>query len=191
MKKIIIGIQGDKGSTNERACRFFSEKHGWADYEIKFLISTENVLRELNEGKIDYGTFAWESSRGGLVDETREAVKKYDYEKIDEFDFQLDHALLAKPDNEIDKEDEVKIYSHPQAFKEHAAFLKKKFSKVNLIEEVDTGRAAANLSEGKYPKNSLSLAGVACAELFGLDIYLADLPSNVGYLTKIILVKKK
>ncbi|MFA6171000.1 MAG: prephenate dehydratase domain-containing protein [Patescibacteria group bacterium] len=186
-RKIVIGIQGESGSTNERAAKIFAEKHGWKNYEIKYLISTENVLKALDGGEVDFGTFAWES-RAGLVDETQAAIKKYNYEKVGEEKLQLDHALLSV--SEIDKNKTVNIYSHPQALKEHAAFLKKEFPKLNLVKEADTGLAAKNLSEGKYPNNSLAISSIVCAELYGLDTYLKDLPSNKGYFVVIYLVKK-
>lgn len=100
-KKLKIGIQGDKGSTNERARKFFAKKHNFKNFEIKYLISTKNVLKALHKGEIDYGTFAWESSRSGLVEETQKAIRKYKYAKIDEENFQLDHSLLLK--SPIDK----------------------------------------------------------------------------------------
>ncbi|MFA6393321.1 MAG: prephenate dehydratase domain-containing protein [Patescibacteria group bacterium] len=187
-KKLIIGIQGDRGSTNERAAGFFAKKNGWKDYEIKHLVSTENVLKALKAGEIDYGTFAWES-RTGLVGETRKAVKKYEFEKIDESKLQLDHALLSS--SEINKNKTVKIHSHPQALAEHGEFLKKEFPKLKLINEADTGSAAKDLSEGKYPENSLVIASIVCAEMYGLSVYMKDLPSNAGYWVKIYLVGKK
>lgn len=188
MSKIIIGIQGDVGSTNERACKFFVQKHGWKDFEIKYLISTENVLKALNEGKIDYGTFAWKTSREGLVAETQQAIKNYDYQKVDEEDFQLDHVILKNSD--VDLNESAKIYSHPQALKEHGSFLESYFEKVELIEEVDTAIAAKKLSDSEYPSNSMIIAPKSCADLYNLDVFLDEIPSNNGYFVTIFLVKK-
>lgn len=187
--KIKIGIQGDIGSTNERACYFFAQKHGWKNFEIKYLITTENVLRALEKGEIDYGTFAYRSTKGGLIRETKEAVKKYKYKKIDEAKFQLDHALLKN--SKIDKRKSVKIYSHPQALKVHKPFLVKEFPKLELIEEVDTAIAAKKLKEDEYPPNSLIIAPKSCADIYGLDFYVSDLPTNRGYITTIYLAQKK
>jgi len=130
MSKITIGIQGDIGSTNERACNFFAQKYGWKDFEIKYLISTEKVLSGLEKNEINCGTFAWESSNGGLVHETQEAIKKYNYKKIDEEKFKLDYAILKN--SKIDKSKIVQIYSHPQALKEHKPFLIKEFQNLEL-----------------------------------------------------------
>lgn len=189
MRTITIGIQGDMGSTNERAARFFANKYHWHDIKIKYLVSTENVLRALNEGEIDYGTFAWKSSRGGLVEETQKAIKRYPYNKIDEQAFQLDHALLANA--KIDSSRLVTVYSHLQALKEHEPFLVNKFPKIKLAKEIDTAVAAKKLSNNEYPSNSLIIAPIACAAIYNLKIYLENLPTNKGYLTTIYLAQKK
>jgi len=186
--KLKIGIQGHRGSTNERACRFFAMKHGWDNFEIEYLIFTEEVLSALNGGNIDYGTFAWKSSRHGLVSETQEAIKKYPYKKIDEVTLQIDHALLSN--SIINKDKLVRVFSHPQALEEHRSFLENEFLHVELIKEIDTAIAAEKLQKGEYPDNSVVIAPIACAETYGLDIFLLDLPTNKGYETTIYLVKK-
>lgn len=183
---LTVGIQGGKGSTNERACLFFAKKHGWKDFKIKYLITTEHVLRALNDGDIDYGTFAWESSYG-LVEETQSAIKKYKYAKIDEQDFHPDHALLCN--SKIDSDKPVKIFSHPQALKQHAPFLEKEFKKAELVPEIDTAIAAEKMKNGEYPNNSLVIAPINCAKIYALKVYIKNIPTNDGYLTKIYLVK--
>ena len=183
-----IGIQGNEGSTNETACRFFAKKHGWRDFEIKYLITSENVLKALNNGEIDYGTFAWATSNGGHVAETKEAAKKYKFEKVDEHDFFPDHALLSN--SEIDAAKTIHVFSHPQALAAHEDFLRSEFENVRLHEEIDTAVVAQYLSEGKYPKNSIVIAPADCAQIYGLKIFSSDLPANKGYKTTIFLVKK-
>ncbi|QQS61404.1 MAG: hypothetical protein IPN70_00505 [Candidatus Moraniibacteriota bacterium] len=184
-----IGIQGDKGSTNERACFFFATKYGWKNSNIQYLITTENVLKSLERGDIQYGTFAWKSSRSGFVAETQKAIQKYSFEKVDEQDFQLDHALLSH--SVIDIKRPVIFYSHPQALKEHKIALQNMFSQCVFREASDTALAAKNLRDGKYEKNSLVIAPLVCATLYDLDIFSSNLPSNVGYMTTIYLVKKR
>ncbi len=188
MKKLLIGIQGGPGSTNERACIFFAKKYGWDNFQIKYLISTENVLGSLNKDEVDYGTFAWGSSRAGLVEETQEAIEKYSYQKIDEESFELNHALLQK--SPIDKSKPVTIYSHQQALKEHKPFLEKEFVNPKLVEEIDTAIAAKKLSMNEYPPNSLVVAPITCKDIYNLNVYMESLPTNQGYLTTIYLVKK-
>ena len=188
MKSVIIGIQGGKGSTNEQAAYFFAKKYKWTNIEIQYLVSTENVLKALEDGQIEFGTFAWKSSLGGFVEETQKATQNHSFKKVDELTIPIDHTLLSK--NTIDASKKIHIFSHPQALKVHSSFLKKEFSIVNIQEEVDTALAAEKLSTGKYPENSLVIAPKDCAEIYNLEVFQKELPSNKGYKTTIYLAEK-
>jgi len=184
---MIIGIQGEKGSSNERACIEFCKKHKIHDYQIKYLISTKNVLKELKQGKIDLGTFAVKSSGGGLVKETKEAVKKYSFDKVDEINLQMDHALLGIKKSK--KECYKKIVSHPQALKEHKAYLKKEYPNAKFVEAKDTALPARKLKEGEYNDRTIVIAPKACARIYSLRIIEKTLPANKEYFTTFYLVK--
>lgn len=184
---MIIGIQGDKGSSNERACKEFCKKRNIQDYEIKYLISTENVLKELNQGKIDYGTFAIKSSKG-MVKETQEAIKKYHFKKIDEINLEIDHALLSI--KKLNREQYHQIISHPQALKEHEGYIKKHYPNAKFVKAEDTALAARKLKEGKYDDKTLIIAPKACAKIYDLKVIEDNLHTNKGYITTFYLVKK-
>ena len=186
--KLKIGIQGNKCSTNEKACYFFANKYNWKNFEIIYCTSSERVLSALENNKIDYGTFAWKSSRNGLVDETQAALERYCYEKIDEVELQIDHALLCK--SKISKNKLVRIISHDQALKEHRPFLEKEFPYLRLESEIDTALAARKMQDELYPENSLIIAPIGCAKIYGLNVFLNYLPTNKGYMTTIYLIRK-
>src|SRR3989344_1388315 len=76
-KKVIFGIQGGVGSFNEEALLDYVTRHKIKNYEIKYLYTSEKVLRNLHEGNIDYGQFAIHNSIGGLVKESAYALSKY------------------------------------------------------------------------------------------------------------------
>ncbi len=185
--RIKVGIQGDRGSTNERAALLFKKQFDWKDLELLYLISSENVLSALHRRVIDYGTFAWSSSRHGLVTETQEAIAKYPFEKVSELTLELDHALFSS--QPTPKEEIRYIYSHPQALAEHASFLKEAFPHAQLLNEIDTAVAAKKLTQGEYPKNSLVIAPEACEKIYDLYPFQKALPTNKGYEVTIFLVK--
>ncbi len=176
-----IGIQGDICSANEIACHEFCKRQEISDYEIDYLISSENVLSALDEGQIDLGTFAYESSRGGLVEETQVAMGKYEFEKIDEISLSIEHVLLGI--KKLPRENYSKIISHPQALKEHKEYLQKKYPLAELVEAEDTAIAAKRLKEGEYAEDVLVIALKNCAEIYGLKIIEDNLPANQGYQT--------
>jgi len=185
---MIIGIQGSKGSSNERACIEFCKKRNIQDCKIKYLVTTENVLKELNQNKISLGIFAFKSSKGGLVEETQKAIKKYPFKKIDEIDLKLDHVLLGI--KKLSKTEYNKIVSHPQALKEHKEYLRKHYPNLKLIEADDTALSARKLKERKYDFKTLVIAPKACAKIYGLKIVEENLLANKEYSTTFYLVKK-
>ncbi len=198
--KITFGIQGDIGSTNERACKHFAKKMGISEenFEIKYLISSKNVLNAVISKTVNFGTFAVFSSRQGIVDETEKAIAelsetdKNKYKKIDEVKLQLDHAILQKKNEILDETKILKIYSHRQALLEHQTYLGEKFKhfpKVLLIPEIDTALAAENLSKNKYQENSLAIAPIICQKIYNLSALEKDMPTNVGYETTFHLIK--
>lgn len=185
---IKIGIQGDLGSGNHLAAERFAARQGWAAYEIVPLRTTEGVLRGLADKRVDVGTFAWESVKGGLVAETQAAIKSYAYAKCDEIKVEIDHALLIPHGQKIDPAAMVHVYSHPQALLEHKEYLHEVFPRVTLHDELDTAYAAARLARREYPPNSLAIALATCAALYDLALYQRDLPANKGYWTLFYLV---
>nr|AQS32417.1 hypothetical protein [uncultured archaeon] len=185
---MIIGIQCGRGSANERACNEFCRKRNISNYQIKYLISTENVLKELNQGKIDLGTFAIKSSRAGLVKETQEAIKKYPFEKIDEIDLEIDHAFLGV--KRLNKEQYHWIISPPHGLKEHKEYINKQYPNAKLIKLKDIALAARRLKKGKYDCNTLIISLKECAKIYQLEIIEDNLPTNKGYITTFYLVKK-
>jgi prephenate dehydratase len=96
------------------------------------------VLAALVNHSINYGTFAWESSRVGLVAETQEAIKDFNFKKLDELDIPTEHVLLKPIGSAFDAQAQIRVYSHPQALKEHCDFLKSYLPNATLVPEVDT-----------------------------------------------------
>ena len=60
--KQIIGVSGDKGSFSEEAAEYYCYKNAVSDYELKYLVSVENVLTALSKDEITMGIFPIENS---------------------------------------------------------------------------------------------------------------------------------
>lgn len=191
-KYIIIGIQGGKGSFNEEACRFYCQKHKIKNYKIKYLYTSNNVLRALNQGEIDYGQFAIQNVAGGVVRESIKALSKYNCKIVKEFKILIRHYLLAKPGIEIDKIS--KIMSHPQAFSQCKFNLKRKYPKKKLISGkgslIDQAKACWALAKGKISNKIAILAPKICADLYKLSILDEDLQDTKDNWTTFLFVKR-
>jgi len=188
--KIKIGIQGEIGSNNHRAAILFAEKHEWSDYTIVPLLGTKNVLSAVESEKVDFGIFAWESSSGGVVKESQQAVKEISFTKVDEIFLDIQHALLIKKGDAVNHESVVHVFSHPQALLEHDFHLKTVFSKFEAHPASDTASAAKLLASDQYPDNSIVISPPICAEIYNLDILENDLPYESDSWTHFYLVQK-
>ena len=144
-------------------------KNDIKDYEIKYLISVENVLAALCAGKIDKGIFPIENSNGGIVYETVYAMAKHIFQIENMFEIDVRHCFLIKPGTKIFNI--KKISSHPQALKQCRMYLKRKWENVELEEYADTAEAAKDLGEGKLSNGKVAvIAPARCAKLYGLEI---------------------
>lgn len=190
-KKIIIGIQGGKGSFNEEACLYYCEKNKIKNFEIKYLYTSNNVLRELIVNKINRGQFAIQNSIGGVVRETIDGLSKYNCKILNEFEIIINHSLLAQKGTKIE---EIKtIMSHPQALAQCKSTLAKKYSDKKLISGkgnlVDQATAAKFLSLRKIPKNTAVLASSVCAKLYpNLEILAHGLQDRKDNFTTFLFV---
>ena len=149
-----IGIQGAKGSFSEQASKKFIKNHGIKNTEIKYLISSKDVLQSVENRKVDYGIFAMENAQGGVVIESVEALALYKCKIIEMFHIPIKQNLLALENINIG--DITEIHSHRQALRQCKDYLGENFWTRPLIEADDTAESARRLSEKKTSKNSCS-----------------------------------
>jgi prephenate dehydrogenase len=181
--RLVIGIQGGRGSFNEEAARYYLSRTPDCDFELHYLHTTENVLRALHEGVVDRGQFAIHNSLGGIVTETVQASAKYRFDIIEEFGIKISHALMISKDadfNEIDT-----IMTHPQVLRQCHTNLQQKYSKLKQTsgegDLVDHAKVAELLSKGELPKNIAVMGSRTLAAINDLKIIednLQDLDSN-------------
>lgn len=192
-KHITIGIQGGQGSFNEEACRFYCEKNNIKNYSIKYLYTSENVLKALSKKQIDSGQFAIQNSIGGVVRETIEALSKYNCKIIQEFQIIINHCLLVKPGVKIE---EIKtIMSHPQALAQCRSTLAREYPDKKLISGkgnlVDQATAAKFLSIGRVGKSTAVLASKVCGFLYSLQVVKEGLQDRKDNFTTFLFVKHR
>jgi len=192
-KKIIFGIQGGKGSFNEEALHAYVKKHNIQKYHVKYLYTTEKVLKNLHEGTIDFGLFAIENAVGGVVQESTYAMAKYRFAIHEEFSIVISHHLMKRKDVSFSR---VKtIMAHDQVFRQCKATLQKKYpsyiQKVGTGDYLDTAKAAYGLATGKLPKNIAILGPRILADIYGFDVVDENLQDNQQRnLTTFFMVKR-
>ena len=182
-----IGIQGDIGSFSEEAANIFAKKHHIDDYEIEYLISSENVLAAVESEKVDRGIFAIENSQGGVVIESIEALAKHRCDIIEMFQILIQQNMLVLPGT---KTEQIKsIHSHQQALRQCREYLAKHFDHYPQVEETDTAKSARDLKAGELPKTAAVIANKACAELYGLEILQESIQDMQENLTLFVTIK--
>lgn len=181
--RLVIGIQGGRGSFNEEAARYYMSRTPEIPFELVYLHTTESVLRALHEGVVDRGQFAIHNSIGGIVTETIQATARYNYDIIEEFAIEIAHALMIAKDADFSAVDT--IMTHPQVLRQCRTNLERKYSKLRQTSGegamVDQAKVAELLSRGELPRNIATMGSKVLAEICGLKLVednLQDLDSN-------------
>lgn len=185
---MIVGVSGAQGSFSEQAALDYLRKHNIEDYEIKHLISVENVLTALDEGQIEMGIFPIENSNGGIVIEAVYAMSRHMFKIKEIFEIPVIHCLLVKPGTKA--ENIKKIASHDQALKQCRMYLRRNWGKVELEERDDTAKAAKDLSEGKLGPDTAVIAPEGAAKIYGLDILEKGIQDLKFNFTSFLAVEK-
>ncbi len=190
--KVVFGIQGGKGSFNEEALMDYVKRHKIGNWEIKYLYTTDRVLKALWEGEIDYGLFAIQNANGGVVEESIEAMAKYKFRIKEKFGIQIRHFLMKKPGVKV--KELRSVMAHPQVFKQCRKNLAAKYPGLEQVvgkgELIDTAKAAQALSEGKIDDKTAILGPRVLSSLWGLEIIEGDLQDSKDNVTDFLLVER-
>lgn len=191
---ITIGIQGGKGSFNEEATNHYCKVHGIKEYELKYLYTTEQVLRAIHMGNVDYGNFAISNPTGGIVEESITALSKYNIIIIEMYPYRIRHFLMVRDDLKDSKFS--KIMTHPQVYRQCYKTLKKKYPDVIVKhgegELIDQAKVAEQLSQGKLDKTIAVMGSKVIADVYpNLKIIDEDLQDNDDNQTTFIFCKRR
>ncbi len=180
---ITYGIQGGVGSFNEEALNYNIQRIGVKKYKVKYLYTSDNVMKALQIGSIDQGQFAIHNSTGGMVDESIYAMAKYKFKIIDQFAIKISHALMIRED--ADFSEVTTIMTHPQVLAQCKQTLIQKYPNLKQTSGkgklIDHALIAKNLSEKKIPKNIAVMGSKILAKIYKLKIIednLQDLQEN-------------
>lgn len=189
---LVYGIQGGKGSFNEEALQDYLKRNAIKKYKIKYLYTSEKVLKAVHEGTVDFGLFAVHNAAGGVVNESMRAMARYKFEIVEEFSILIRHCLMKRKD--IDKNAITSIMAHSQVFLQCAETLKKRYpalaQKVGEGDMQDTAVAAHALVGGKVDKNTAILGPRILSALYNFDVIAEDLQDLKNNLTGFFLVKR-
>ena len=189
---LTFGIQGGKGSFNEEAVMYYVNRSGIKNYKIKYLFTSNSVLRSLSLGEIDQGQFAIHNSTGGLVGESIEAMAAYKFKIVDQFSIKISHSLMIRQDAEL--ADIKEIMAHPQVFAQCKNSLEEKYPGLKKIsgegKMIDHALVAKELGGLKLPKNIATMGSKVLADIYNLKIVEEDLQDVKDNYTTFLQVRR-
>lgn len=187
-----IGIQGGHGSFNEKAIHVYLKKNKITEYKIKYLYTSEKVLRALNNKQIDLGQFAVANSIGGIVNESIQSMSKYVFKIIDQFSIEIAHALMVRKDATVLEIDT--IMTHPQVLSQCKINLDQKYPILKRTsgegDLIDHSNVAKYLSKNKLSKNIAVMGSNILAEIYDLKIIEDNLQDRKDNFTTFLIVSK-
>ena len=180
----VIGCQGVPGAFSEEALSDYFKDYR---YETVYSSSFEDVLKNLENGKVDYGILPIENSSAGSIVEVYDLIRKYKCSIVGEKTLSITHNLLGVPGAKI--EDITNVYSHPQGFSQSRTFLDK-HKDWQLIPYHNTA-ISAKYVQASDDKHKAAIASMRAAKLYGLEPIEKNINYNANNYTRFIIVKKE
>lgn len=176
--KIIIAVQGDRGSFSEQAADQYCQNKSYQEIKYHYAISSQGVMESLRSGNSDIGIVAIYNTSGGVVDETQIMLDQAKPKIQEILSLDVRQNLLVLPGISFH---EIKtIRSHSQALKQCQNYLEKNFPHADIIETKDTALAARDLSMAQ-DSSSAVIGCITAANTYGLialEKNIQDSPKN-------------
>lgn len=193
-RKIKVGIHGIEGCFTHESILRFCEENNFDDnkLDLRFLVTAENVLKQLTEGKIDRGVFAVANSGSGAYVSSMGPMGKYNFDVLAVYGMKIMQCLLAHPSSKLECIKEV--FGHPQAVSQCKRTLAEKYPDIKLVygnDDDDTALCAEKISNGELPKTTATLASQIAAKLYNLNILSFDMHHDPFNTTTFLIVKKR
>jgi len=176
-----VAFQGERGAFSEDAVIIFL-----SEAEPLSCNSISDVFEAVLNDKTRCGVVPVENSQAGSINETYDLLLSYPLNIIAEVNLRISHCLMALPGESLD---EIKsVYSHPQALAQCGEFLKK--LKAELIPSYDTAGSAKKIKEENL-KGCAAIASRRAAQIYGLEILMEKIETNVNNYTKFFVISKQ
>ena len=183
LPKARIVFQGVEGAYSQQAMNeYFGQECD--SYHVE---TWKDAMEAIKSGSADFAVLPIENSTAGIVSENYDLLVEYDNYIVGEQIIQIKHALLGRPEAEID--DIKTVYSHPQALMQCNEFLYE-HSEWEKISLKNTAVSAKKVMEDGN-KSYAAIASVLTAELYGLKVLDDNISNTQNNATRFIIVTNK
>ncbi|MBQ8334611.1 MAG: hypothetical protein IJY45_00280 [Tidjanibacter sp.] len=185
-----IGYQGMVGSNAYMAAMELAKSQHIENAEYLGLISSINVITELERGNIDYGVVATKNSIGGEVIESMNALRNRHLELVATHILPIHHSLFKKS-AEIANDSLRRVASHIQALKQTSQYIKRNFPAIEEVIEVeDTALSAEKLADGELGEDTVVICSRLAGENAGLSLIANNIEDQKDNRTEFRLLKR-
>ena len=177
-----VAIQGIRGSYHHIvALQYFEHP-----VDVIECMTFDRVVESIIINESDVAIMALENSIAGSILPNYALINKYDLHIVGEHYLDIQHNLMALPNQTI--EDIQEVYSHPMALLQCKEFFKN-YPHIKLVEDKDTAEVSERIHLQKL-KNIGAIASVMAAEIFELDILAHSIQTIKQNETRFAIVKK-
>ncbi|WP_298532940.1 prephenate dehydratase [uncultured Algibacter sp.] len=177
-----VAIQGVKGSFHHIVSQQFFEN----TVDCIDCLTFDRVVDSLITKECDAAIMALENSIAGSIIPNYALIDKYGLHIVGEHYLDIQHNLMALPNQSID--DIKEVYSHPMALLQCKEFFKK-HPHIKLVEDKDTAEVAERIHKNQI-KGIAAIASVTAAEIFELNILSHSIQTIKHNETRFVIVKR-
>lgn len=177
-ERTTVGYQGIPGAYSEEALIAFEKTAEPVSFR-----TLPDLFAALSEGVVERAFVPVENSQAGSVVEAYDLMLDHRITITAEWIQPIDHCLLGVPGTTSIQVE--KVYSHPQALAQTAAFLRQ--ARLQAEPYYDTAGAAAMVSERGDP-HLAAVAGHLAAERYGLSVLAEGIQTAGDNATRFFLL---
>ena len=179
--RLKVAYLGPRGTYTEQA----TLKHFGESLEFASMRNLEEVFREVDSGRANYGVVPVENSTEGAVTHTLDLFTRFQLEIRGEIKLPIHHNLLLK--DAARKRKIERIYGHRQSFAQCRKWLDSHMPRVPLNEVASNAEAARTASERA---GAAAIASEAAAAIYGLDIVSSNIEDEADNTTLFLVIGK-
>lgn len=180
-----FGILGPKNTfTDLAAHKYAQEAH--ITLQERYFSTIMGLVKEVSNGRLNSGIVPYKNSIGGSVQETHEALKRYEVSVTTKIVLPIEHALVGL--SKAKKSDITAILSHPQALRQCHQYIKKNFPHA-LQEETPSTMAAYEQIKQDDNRHMAAIVPYLTAQKEELNILDAHIQDKKGNKTTFIIIQ--
>jgi len=177
-KPIKTAYLGPEGTfTQQAAMKKFGEKGEYLPCK-----TINNVFREVEQGRADYGVIPVENSIEGVVTHTLDMFVDSNLKITSEILLHVHHFLLS---GESSIKEIKRVFSHPQAISQCWNWIMGNLPRVEIIETESTAKAA---EMAKKEKEAAAIGSEAAASIYGINILAERIEDYGENITRFLVI---